>query len=101
MSWVASRQSSSKKKSRLRSPSYQRLVDGDGSARSLHQSIVGRSLATNSRVLASVLEGNSAADNTDGDLLAVEADSTVKDLVESEAETGKGVLGLLALLLLV
>jgi len=36
----------------------------------------------------------------EGDLLAVEADSAVEDLVESETEAGKGILGLLALLLL-
>lgn len=77
------------------------LVDGDGSARGLDETVVGATLTADSRVLADVLDGDGNTEDADGDLLAVEADSAVEDLVEGKAETGKGVLGLLALLLLV
>ena len=74
------------------------LVDGDGSARGLDETVVGRALTADGGVLADVLDGDT---DQDRDLLAVKADSTVKDLVESETETGKGILSLVALLLLV
>lgn len=77
------------------------LVDRDGSARGLNETVVGRALAADGGVLAGVLNSDGDTEDTDGDLLAVETDGTVKDLVEGEAETGKGVLSLLALLLLV
>ena len=74
------------------------LVDADGSARGLDETVVGGALTADGGVLAGVLDGDT---DQDGDLLAVKADGAVEDLVESETETGKGVLGLLALLLLV
>lgn len=74
-----------------------RLVDRDGSARGLDETVVGGALTADGGVLAGVLDGDT---DQDGDLLAVKADGAVEDLVESETETGKGVLGLLALLLL-
>ncbi|GAC92862.1 hypothetical protein PHSY_000419 [Pseudozyma hubeiensis SY62] len=77
------------------------LVDRDGSARGLDETVVGRALAADGGVLAGVLDSDGDTEDTDGDLLAVKTDGTVKNLVEGETETGKGVLGLLALLLLV
>ena len=77
------------------------LVDGDGSARGLDETVVGRALTADSSVLADVLNRDWHGENADGDLLAVKADSAVEDLVEGETETGEGVLSLLARLLLV
>lgn len=78
-----------------------RLVDRDGCARGLDKAVVSGALAADGGVLAGVLDSDGGTEDTDGDLLAVEADSTVEELVEGEAETGKGILSGLALLLLV
>lgn len=80
---------------------FNALVDRDGSARGLDETVVGATLAAYCSVLAGVLDSDSDAEDADRDLLAVEADSAVENLVEGKAETGERVLGLLALLLLV
>lgn len=77
------------------------LVDREGGARGLDQTVVGGALAADGGVLAGVLDSDGTTEDTDRDLLAVKTDSTVKNLVEGKAETGKGVRSILALLLLV
>ena len=75
------------------------LVDREGSAAGLEETVVGGARAADSGVLAGVLDTDGDTSDTNGDLLAVKTDEALSEVVEGDTEAGKGVLGLVGLVL--